>query len=562
MLRFILPLALFCALSCSKEPPPTAPAGKKNCDFCDLFDTFRDQSDGDTASDSSSSSSSSDSSSSDGVFIPDAALRTALEQVLEKNPGETIKQEEMNTLEFFNGTRLGIKDLRGLETAENLTFLALDLNTISDLTPLQNLTNLERLQAANNAISDLTPLANLVNLRSIYIINNQISDLTPLQNLTSLRDLDFANNAVSDLTPIKNLELIILGFNFNAVSDLTPLSNIDRLVSLRFSGNDISDLTPLTNLSHLRQIDFDWNNVSDLSPLIALPRLEKLNAWGNPLSETSINEHIPALQSRDITISFSSFDPFAEGPFSIELVFLDDFTDREKEIWHQVAKLWEAAIQTELPDYEFPNAWSSPGSCGEHPIEIPAGEQIDDLRIYIEKFIDGEIAAYGSARLRRSSSFPIIGCIGIDARYDTRLDNIRDLGIHEIAHVLGFSTSSWRYNEKVRRSNGETYLAGPKAIAAFNQAGGTDYQGAKVPLDPDATHWHHSVLAGEVMSVYHYPRVLSAITLQALSDLGYSVDLSVAKPYVLPSSTAAKPVADEVPFCSLEGLPPPVYVDD
>ena len=44
--------------------------------------------------------------------------------------------------------------------------------------------------------------------------------------------------------------------------------------------------------------------------------------------------------------------------------------------------------------------------------------------------------------------------------------------------------------------------------------------------------------------------------------MGYSVDLSVAKPYVLPSSTAAKPIADAVPFCSLEGLPAPVYVDD
>ena len=57
---------------------------------------------------------------------------------------------------------------------------------------------------------------------------------------------------------------------------------------------------------------------------------------------------------------------------------------------------------------------------------------------------------------------------------------------------------------------------------------------------------------------------LSAITLQALSDLGYSVDLSAADPYVLPSPTAAKPVANaELEFfCSLEGLPAPVYLDD
>ena len=155
MLRFILPLALFCVFSCSKEQPPTAPAGKKNCDFCDLFDTFRDQSDGDTASDSSSASSSSDSSPSDVVFIPDTALRTAVEQVLEKSPGETITQADMNTLESLGAIGLRIKDLRGLETAENLTSLSIGDNAISDLTPLQNLTSLERLQAANNAISDL-----------------------------------------------------------------------------------------------------------------------------------------------------------------------------------------------------------------------------------------------------------------------------------------------------------------------------------------------------------------------------------------------------------------------
>ena len=58
MQRLILFLVLLGGLSCSKDQPPTAPAGKKNCDFCDLFDSFQDQSDGDTASDSTAASSS------------------------------------------------------------------------------------------------------------------------------------------------------------------------------------------------------------------------------------------------------------------------------------------------------------------------------------------------------------------------------------------------------------------------------------------------------------------------------------------------------------------------
>ena len=94
MMRVVLLLALFCALSCSKEPPPTAPASKRN----------------------------SDSSSSPGVFIPDIALRTSIEQALGKSPGETITQADMNNLWSLTAKDLGIKSLRGLETAKNLTY--------------------------------------------------------------------------------------------------------------------------------------------------------------------------------------------------------------------------------------------------------------------------------------------------------------------------------------------------------------------------------------------------------------------------------------------------------
>ena len=246
-------------------------------------------------------------------------------------------------------------------------------------------------------------------------------------------------------------------------------------------------------------------------------------------------------------------------------------------MWHRLAKRWESAIQIKLPDYEFSEAWF--GECGEHSIEIPVGERIDDLRIYITKF--GEIdpygrrvGAYGGPWLLRSSSLPIIGCIGLsypDISLEVGVeivsgpgfdDEIGGVGtvLHEIGHVLGIGTI-WDSSGMLRGLNADTHFAGPQAIAAFNQAGGTDYQGAKVPTEQDGAHWRDSVLSGELMSS-GYTEALSAITLQALSDLGYSVNLSAADPYVLSSSTAAKPVADAVPFCSLEGQPAPVYVDD
>ena len=687
MLRFVLLLALCCVFSCSKEPPPTAPAGKAtddDCDFCNLFDFFEDQSDGDTAFESSSDSSESDSSPSDEVFIPDTALRTYIEKKLKKSPGETITQAEMNTIEFLlGGDNLGIKNLRGLEAAKNLRQLSLSDNRISDLTPLANLTQLRYLPLRDNAISDLTPLANLTQLQALSLDRNQkISDLTPLANLEELKELSFSENRVSDLTPLANLtklkwmhlahnqisdltplanldELkeLYIGFNdisdltplanltqlnylslpdnaisdltpladltqlnylflyINAISDLTPLANLDKLIRLNLRSNAISDLTPLANLdqlrklylrsnrisdltplanltllnylslddnaisdltpladlTRLRELDVSGNQVSDLSPLIGLASpplgIRVLKTWNNPLSEASINEHIPTLQSRGVDVSFSSSTD-TESPFSIDLVFLGDSTVEEQEILRHAAKRWEAAIQTELPNYTFSDAWF--GTCGEHSIEIPAGEQIDDLRVYVTRFPSKDAwrrpAGTGAPRLLRSSSLPIIGCVQYNTLFivsDPRARHpLWGVGFHEMGHVLGIGTI-WDDSGMLRDLNADAHFAGPQAIAAFEQAGGTDYQGAKVPTEQDGAHWRSSVLSGEIMAPsFSSVDALSAITLQALSDLGYSVDLSEADPYVLSSSTAAKPVADELPFCSLEGLSPPIYVDD
>ena len=686
MLRFVLLLALFCAFSCSKEPPPTAPAGKAtddDCDLCDLFDFLKDQSDGDTASDSASDSSESDASPSDEVFIPDTALRTYIEKKLKKSPGETITQSEMNTIEsLLGGDNLGIKNLRGLEAAKNLRQLSLSDNAISDLTPLANLTQLRYLPLRDNAISDLTPLANLTQLqylgldrnqkisdltplanldelreltlaenqvsdltplanltklrwihlahnrisdltslanleelKDLYISFNAISDLTPLANLTQLQYLVLSDNAISDLTPLANLTqlqylflflndisdltplanldgLIRLNLRSNRISDLTPLANLDQLRKLYLRSNRISDLTPLANLTQLNYLSLDDNRISDLTPLADLTRLRELDVsgnqvsdlspliglaspplgirvlktWNNPLSEASIHEHIPTLQSRGVDVSFSSSTD-TESPFSIDLVFLGDSTVEEQEILRHAAKRWEAAIQTELPNYTFPDAWF--GACGEHSIEIPAGEQIDDLRIYVTRFPGKDAwrrpAGSGAPRLLRSSSLPIIGCVQYNTRFivsDTQVHPLWGVGFHEMGHVLGIGTI-WDDSRMLRDLNADAHFAGPQAIAAFDQAGGTDYQGAKVPTEQDGAHWRSSVLSGEIMRPsFSSVDALSAITLQALSDLGYSVDLSEADPYVLPPPSAAKPVADEMPFCSLEGQPAPVYVQD
>lgn len=90
----------------------------------------------------------------------------------------------------------------------------------------------------------------------------------------------------------------------------------------------------------------------------------------------------------------------------------------------------------------------------------------------------------------------------------------------------------------------DSHFVGPKAIAAFDAAGGTAYSGGKVPLQNNGEYgtdarWRGSVFGNELMSstyAWGEPHPLSAITVQSFADLGYVVDVEAADAYTLPKA--------------------------
>jgi hypothetical protein len=121
--------------------------------------------------------------------------------------------------------------------------------------------------------------------------------------------------------------------------------------------------------------------------------------------------------------------------------------------------------------------------------------------------------------------------------------------LHEMGHVLGVGVT-W---DNLGLLSGECLVdpifTGPDAIAAFNAAGGTLYSGDPVPVEDtgklndgsNCSHWRESVFNNELMTPYidAGSNPLSAVTVESLGDMGYTVDAGAADAYQLPKPVPA-----------------------
>ena len=261
--------------------------------------------------------------------------------------------------------------------------------------------------------------------------------------------------------------------------------------------------------------------------------------------------------------------------FDIELVFVGSVSSTYRTYVEDAAERWEEIITGDLPNHRLPSSNRS-FLNGEFP-GTAAPEVVDDLLLYVRVVDLVGVIGQGASVVHRIPSFlPAVSRIKLDtdilSTYSEEIQ--RAVVLHEIGHALGFSAKAWTFLDLLKDPSltpfqtpidpaPDTYFPGAKAIAAFDAAGGTSYTGARVPVENSGgagsrdSHWRESVMDGELMTsrLEAYSNPLSAITIQAMADLGYTVDVTQADAYTLPASSkiAIGTAAEQVPLnCVIE----------
>ena len=169
----------------------------------------------------------------------------------------------------------------------------------------------------------------------------------------------------------------------------------------------------------------------------------------------------------------------------------------------------------------------------------PCGIAANTLAVTIETEFQEFGGPIGTAHASCSDSLARAGTLvlseqvflGIDGdpRFHTpRINLMYQAARHEIGHVLGLVGYSGPSRALVE---GDAFI-GAHAVTEYKRLGGT---GDMVPLEAnDAAHWSKDALRVELMTrsmgIAQEPPV-SAITLGALADIGWAVDMSVAEDY-------------------------------
>ena len=427
----------------------------------------------------------------------------------------------------------------------NLSYLHLGDNQLSGSIPseLGNFTKLWALHLGNNQLSGSIPesIGNLTNLESLGVSYNQLSGSIPseLGNLKKLERLDLGGNHLTGPIPeffgnFTKLRVLSLGGNQLSGSIPSELGNLTDLewLTLHFnqlSGSIPSELGNLTDLellwlrgNHLTGfVPFTFQNLTNLkdfvyAPFVCMPNDVGMQQWGAKAVKRQLLDDClsPVVESwppkADLIRQLENL-----GWFSVRFENTDDFDHLQIYAIFEAVQKWNKAIvgfpsHVSVPmQLSVKRSYEGPGPIADSSITFyPASERLDFFFF-------------------------------------------RDVMIHEIGHNLGIVAWGERTDGNgnvlyTKTAGGDRWVFnGVQANLKYKELKGNwDFEDELIT--DGAGHWLGRFLKYDVMTD---GPALSTITLSALVDMGYKIDMTQADKLPLEGSRSAiKPTLSSAPM--------------
>jgi hypothetical protein len=198
------------------------------------------------------------------------------------------------------------------------------------------------------------------------------------------------------------------------------------------------------------------------------------------------------------------------------------------------------------------------------PLNIPSdycivgapavNETVPGIILYVQVSpIDGVGNILGSAGpclLRTTTWLPLVGTVQLDVADMTSMlanGSLSGVVLHEMMHTLGFGTiwGPGNQNEVPNQNGTDPRYLGSTGMTEYSALGASD-AASGVPVENTGgsgtrgSHWRESVFHTELMTGWADGAMqMSRVTIAALKDFGYDVDLTKADPFSLTASLLA-----------------------
>ena len=315
----------------------------------------------------------------------------------------------------------------------------------------------------------------------------------------------------------------IASFTANHTSGPAPLTTT---FTWTIGGPDLSSLTC--------SLDVDGDGTYEVSIphcTNSTARSFSLTTPGTRTSHLRVTDGTSTVTSSPITLNVAAA---AADTFGITLRFDASVTVPQRAVFQQAATRWAQVIRTGLPDVPV-DAVANECGTGAPAFNGTVDDVLIDASVVPIDGVSGVLAQAGPCLVRTGGGLPALGAMQFDSADVANMTangQLADVVLHEMGHVLGFGTM-WEpqvtgLGTSDPRFTGLTARGAWSALTGGN-ADTVPVEGTGGPGTADS-HWRESVFGTELMTgwISLGANPLSQVTVGALADLGYGVDLNAA----------------------------------